>query len=112
MDEYRATDKGEKQDHHTSDHGYIFFGTGMDFVRSSQETQKLNEYFGNDRYAYLKENPNPPLSDDIIRDTNRHVALIKGRVKTRSTGEAATKLYKHGGLSLMEMLTPWIVLEV
>jgi hypothetical protein len=23
-----------------------------------------------------------------------------------------TKLYKHGGLSLMEMLTPWVVLEV
>jgi hypothetical protein len=33
-------------------------------------------------------------------------------VKTHSTGEAATKLYKHGGLSLMEMLTPWIKIEV
>lgn len=104
--------KGKNRIIITSDHGYIFFGTGMDFVRSNQETQILNEYFGNDRYAYLKENPNPPRSDDIIRDTNRQVALIKGRVKTRSTGDASTKLYKHGGLSLMEMLTPWIVLEV
>ena len=45
-------------------------------------------------------------------DTHREVALVKGRIKTRSTGEAATRLYKHGGLSLMEMLIPWIVLEV
>lgn len=96
----------------TSDHGYLFFGTGMDFVRSSQETQKLNEYFGNNRYAYLKENPNTPSSDDILIDAKRQVAMVKGRVKTKSTGEAAVKLYKHGGLSLMEMLTPWIVLEV
>jgi hypothetical protein len=33
--------------------------------------------------------------------------MIKGRVKTRSTG-ATARLYKHGGLYLMEMLTPWI----
>jgi hypothetical protein len=46
------------------------------------------------------------------RDSSRQIALIKGRVKTRSTGEAATKLNKHGGLSLMEMLTPWIEIEV
>ncbi len=104
--------KGKNRIIITSDHGYIFFGTGMDSVRSSQETQKLNDYFGNDRYAYLKENPHPPPSDDIIIDARRQVALVKGRVKTRSTGEAAAKLYKHGGLSLMEMLTPWIVLEV
>lgn len=104
--------KGKRRIIITSDHGYIFFGTGMDFVRSSQETQKLNEYFGNDRFAYIKEKSNPPQSDDIILDVRRQVAMVKGRVKTRSTGEAAVKLYKHGGLSLMEMLTPWIVLEV
>ncbi len=96
----------------TSDHGYIFFGTGMDFPRSGQEMRELNDYFGNDRYAFLPEKPNHPASDDIIIDETRRVALLKGRVKTRSTGEAASKLYKHGGLSLMEMLTPWVVLEV
>jgi hypothetical protein len=32
-------------------------------------------------------------------------------VQTHSSGQASSKLYKHGGLSLMEMLTPWIVLE-
>lgn len=102
--------KGKNRIIITSDHGYIFFGTGMDFVRSSQEIQKLNEYFGNDRYACLREKSNLPLSDDIVRDNNKQLAMIKGRVKTRSTGDAATRLYKHGGLSLMEMLTPWIIL--
>jgi len=39
------------------------------------------------------------------------LAMIKGRVKTKSTGDAASRLYKHGGLSLMEMLVPWIEIE-
>ena len=57
------------------------------------------------------EKPNPPASDDVYQDTSRQLALIKGRGQTCSTGDAATKLYKHGGLSLMEMLTPWVELE-
>jgi hypothetical protein len=93
----------------TSDHGYIFFGTGMD--RASVDINELNSYFGNDRNKILAENPDPPESDDIVIDQGRGIAMIKGRVRTRSTGEAAAKLYKHGGLSLMEMLTPWVVLE-
>lgn len=104
--------KGEKRIIITSDHGYIFFGTGMDFPRSQPELRNLNAYFGNNRNISLGENPKPPESDDIWTDTSRNVALVKGRVRTRSTGEAASKLYRHGGLSLMEMITPWIELEV
>jgi len=96
----------------TSDHGYIYFGGGMDFPRQSLEMKELNAYFGNDRYAYLQEKTAPPASNDIYLDSTRQIALLKGRVKTRASGEAATRLYKHGGLSLMEMLTPWIELEI
>ena len=103
--------KGKRKIVITSDHGYIFFGAGMDFPRQPAEMRELNAYFGNDRYVFLTEKPAPPASDDVFIDSSRQVALIKGRVKTRSTGEAAAKLYKHGGLSLMEMLTPWIELE-
>jgi hypothetical protein len=103
--------KGKKRIVITSDHGYIFFGAGMDFPRQPSELRDLNLYFGNDRHVSLTEKPDPPASDDVYRDSSRQVALIKGRVKTRSTGEAAAKLYKHGGLSLMEMLVPWIELE-
>lgn len=95
----------------TSDHGYVFFGTGLDFVRSPSEMAPLNQYFGNDRNAFLDQHPPPPPSDDVFIDPLRNIALIKGRVKTRSTGTAPTRLYKHGGLSLMEMITPWIELE-
>ncbi len=102
--------KGKKTIIVTSDHGYVFFGTGMD--RTSLDMRDLNSYFGNNRNTLLSDNPNPPKSDDIIIDEAKGVAMVKGRIKTRSTGEAAMKLYKHGGLSLMEMLTPWVVLEV
>lgn len=96
----------------TSDHGYVFFGTGMDFLRTSAETKVLNDYFGNNRFVFLSEKPSPPDSDDIVIDTVRQVAMVRGRVRTRSTGDSATKLYRHGGLTLMEMLLPWLVLEV
>jgi len=97
----------------TSDHGYIFFGTGMDFprTRTDKELKALNAYFGNDRNVSLDKNPQVPASDDVYVDEACGVAVLKGRVKTRSTGDAGTKLYKHGGLSVMEMLTPWIELE-
>ena len=103
--------KGKKKIIITSDHGYIFFGTGMDFPRTSSEMRGLNAYFGNDRNVSLKEKPDPPVSDDIFIGHSKKVAMVKGRVRTRSTGGAASKLYRHGGLSLMEMITPWIELE-
>jgi hypothetical protein len=37
--------------------------------------------------------------------------MVRGRVQTHPRGEGARKLYKHGGMSLMEMLVPWLVLE-
>lgn len=104
--------KGRKTIIITSDHGYVFFGTGMERTSSESEIRELNNYFGNNRNISLSDNPHPPKSDDIIIDEGRGVTMIKGRIKTRSTGDAATKLYKHGGLSLLEMLTPWVVLEV
>jgi len=104
--------KGKQRIIITSDHGYIFFGTGMDFPRSSSEMRGLNDCFGNDRNVSLEEKPDIPVSDDIYRCESQKTAMIKGRVRTKSTGDAARKLYKHGGLSLMEMITPWIELEV
>jgi len=103
--------KGKKKIIVTSDHGYIFFGTGMD-IPPTGDQRELNDYFGNDRSVFLHEKPHPPQSDDVYVDSVRNVAMIKGRVKTKSTGEAASRLYKHGGLSLMEMLVPWIEIEL
>ncbi len=104
--------KGKQRIIITSDHGYIFFGTGMDFPRNSSEMRGLNACFGNDRNVSLEKKSDIPVSDDIYRCESQKTAMIKGRVRTKSTGDAARKLYKHGGLSLMEMITPWIELEV
>ncbi|MBW2737990.1 MAG: hypothetical protein JRE64_03885 [Deltaproteobacteria bacterium] len=104
--------KGKKRIIITSDHGYIFFGTGMDSPRSSSEMRELNVCFGNDRNISLEKTPSIPVSDDIYICESQKTAMVKGRVRTKSTGDAARKLYKHGGLSLMEMITPWIELEV
>lgn len=104
--------KGKQKIIITSDHGYIFFGTGMDFPRSSSEMRGLNACFGNDRNVSLEEKPDIPASDDVYISQSQKTAMVKGRVRTKSTGDAARKLYKHGGLSLMEMITPWIELEV
>ena len=74
--------------------------------------KELNAYFGNERNVSLEEKPDTPVNDDIYISESQKVAMVKGRVRTKSTGDAARKLYKHGGLSLMEMITPWIELEV
>ena len=103
--------KGKKRIIITSDHGYIYFGTGMELIRKQADLTELNNYFGNNRNIYLNENSAIPQSDDIYIDNQRQIAVLKGRIKTRSSGEASAKLYKHGGLSLMEMLTPWVALD-
>ena len=84
----------------------------MDFPRTPSEMKDLNTYFGNNRNISIKEKPDILVSDDIFIGDSKKVAMVKGRVRTKSTGEAASKLYRHGGLSLMENITPWIELEV
>jgi hypothetical protein len=39
------------------------------------------------------------------------LAMLRGRLKDRPQGPAGARIYRHGGLSLMEMLVPWLVLE-
>jgi hypothetical protein len=98
----------------TSDHGYIFFGPGLSAPRQNEEIRPLTRLLGGERFMFLEEGtPEPTHPDLAIRQTPDagRVAVIRGRVQTHPPGDAANKLYKHGGLSLMEMLTPWIVLE-
>ncbi|HNQ22500.1 MAG TPA: hypothetical protein PKK06_05340 [Phycisphaerae bacterium] len=95
----------------TSDHGYVYFGSGCSFGWDNATVAPLTGYFGGDRFARLAEKPNPPDHRGVHVLADRGVAMIRGRVQTHPRGETARKLYKHGGLSLMEMLVPWLVLE-
>lgn len=95
----------------TSDHGYVYFGSGCSFAWDNATVAPLSAYFGGERFARLSEKPNPPQHRGVHVASDRGVAMIRGRVQTHPRGEGARRLYKHGGLSLMEMLTPWLVLE-
>lgn len=94
----------------TSDHGYVYFGAGFSFARSNPELRPLTEYLGGERYKRLEEDVSPPEHPDLAVYPHRKIAVLKGRVQTHPPGLAASRLYKHGGLSIMEILVPWIVL--
>jgi hypothetical protein len=94
----------------TSDHGYIFLEQTT--PRTRFELSPLSQRFGNTRFHRLTP-AEPPLNHpDVAHLTSRHLECLRGRVTTHSSGEGANKLYRHGGLSLMEMLTPWLVLQL
>jgi hypothetical protein len=102
--------KGIKKIVVTSDHGYTFLDSGLSFERSRTEIGELNRFFGNNRCRKITDTSELPVSGDVF--VGNDYAMIKGRVHTRSTGTAASHLYKHGGMSLMECFTPWLVLEL
>jgi len=95
----------------TSDHGYVYFGSGCSFGWDNATVAPLTAYFGGERFARLDEKPNPPDHRGVYVLPDRGVAMIRGRVQTHPRGSGARKLYKHGGMSLMEMLVPWLELE-
>lgn len=92
----------------TSDHGYIFLGPGLSEPRlngvdRSLEGKRYREFPANEELPYKK----PGLWIDPIR----RLAVVAGRVHNRPQAPSpSNSLYRHGGLSLMEMLTPWLVL--
>lgn len=96
----------------TSDHGYCYFGAGCSFPRSPATLRPLSAWLGGERWRRLEPGgEEPPKHPDLAILSHRGVATIRGRVQTHPPGPTSSRLYKHGGLSLMEMLTPWIVLE-
>jgi len=94
----------------TSDHGYVYFGAGMSFSRSNAALRPLNAYVGGERFRRTSDLESVPEHSDLLLVPDRNVAMIRGRVQTHPPGPASARLYKHGGLSLMEMLTPWVEL--
>ncbi len=95
----------------TSDHGYAYFGPGMSFQRTTAAVRPLTAYLGGERFRYYSESDSPPDHSDLTVLRDRHLAIIRGRVQTHPSGAASSRLYKHGGLSLMETLVPWIELR-
>jgi len=95
----------------TSDHGYVYFGPGMSFTRNQAEIRPLTQFFGGERAKETRPGDVLPAHADLYIKNDKTAALIRGRVQCHPPGPNASKLYKHGGMSFMEMFTPWLVLE-
>ena len=92
----------------TSDHGYVFLKSGFSDTRLKNADRVLN---GKRFRFYTEDEPLPNQTAGLAVDKARRLAILEGRAHNRPQAPSASQsVYRHGGLSLMEMLTPWLVL--
>lgn len=92
----------------TSDHGYVFLGGAL----SDRDLDGADRVLHRKRYyQFPLDEPLPAARPGIWLDLDRRIGVLAGRCQNRPQGATgAQSLYRHGGLSLMEVFTPWIVL--
>jgi hypothetical protein len=93
----------------TSDHGYIYLNAGFE---SEVKAEKALQALQNDRFRIFEANEEMSgIFPELQTLPERQLSMLRGRIKNRPQGSSANKVFRHGGMSLMEMLTPYIVLE-
>lgn len=92
----------------TSDHGYIFLGAGL----NDPNLDGLDRPLQGKRFRQFGPGEAlPEAQPGLWVNTERKLAVLSGRTHNRPQAPSASQsIYRHGGLSLMEMLTPWLVL--
>lgn len=91
----------------TSDHGYIFFGQGLDATHINP-----GRLLDQDRCKFFGPDESLPVDlDEIQIIPEKRLGMLRGRIKNRPQGPAAKSAYRHGGMSLMEMLTPFLIIR-
>ena len=93
----------------TSDHGYVFLGAGL----SDPSLNGFDRSLDGKRFkAFGPDEELPAPRPGLWVDRQRRLAMLAGRCHNRPKAPSASRsVYRHGGLTLMEMLTPWLVLE-
>jgi hypothetical protein len=92
----------------TSDHGYVYLGPGLSDRSLDGKDRALN---GKRSREFNQEESLPVETPELFIDRERRVAAIKGRCHNRPQAPLpAQSVYRHEGISLMEVLTPWLVL--
>jgi hypothetical protein len=92
----------------TSDHGYVYLGSGLSDRSLDGKDRPLK---GKRFREYSEEELLPEESPEIFIDRERRLAVIKGRCQNHPQAPSPSQsLYRHEGISLMEVLTPWLVL--
>ena len=62
--------------------------------------------------TYHDDEPLPEPRPGLWVEPQRRLAMLAGRCHNRPQAPSASRsVHRHGGLTLMEMLTPWLVLE-
>lgn len=89
----------------TGDHGYVWMGGGATWPLEGDEEKLLSEHF--------KGNRATERATDALCTTDKvylhgEGAAARGRFAWGARVPSAVRLYKHGGVSLMECLVPWI----
>lgn len=92
----------------TSDHGYVFLKSGF----SDARLKNADRFLAGKRFRFFSaEEPLPPSLTGVAIDESRRLAILVGRAHNRPQAPSASQsVYRHGGISLMEVLTPWLVL--
>ena len=92
----------------TSDHGYVFLKSGF----SDTRLKNLDRPPNGKRFRFYEENEAlPDRAPGLWLDESRRLAVLAGRGHNRPQAPSASQsVYRHGGLTLMEMFTPWLVL--
>ncbi len=93
----------------TSDHGYVYFGVGLESDRNGEEALR---WLDQDRAKFWEEGAaGSPDCPELQVVPGKRLAMLRGRIKNRPQGKSANKVFRHGGMSFMEMLTPWLVIQ-
>ncbi len=92
----------------TSDHGFVYLGSGL----SDRSLDGKDKTLNHKRYRQFSEEETLPADGPgIFVDPKRRLAVLKGRCHNRPQAPSPSQsLYRHEGISLMEVLTPWLVL--
>lgn len=92
----------------TSDHGYVFLKSGFSDTRLKNLDRPLN----GKRFKFFEAGESLPQAvPGLWVDGSRRFATLAGRAHNRPQAPSASQsVYRHGGLSLMETLTPWLML--
>ena len=93
----------------TSDHGYVYLSAGFE---SGEKGKDALNFLEQERFKYYNAEEDVPENLSGLQFVpDRNLAMLRGRIKNHPKGHAAKRVFRHGGLSLMEMLTPWLVIE-
>jgi|LSQX01.2.fsa_nt_gb hypothetical protein len=95
----------------TSDHGYIWQGDANTWGVSGDEERILAKHFKNQRCttsATIDEAMKLASGTGGKAWVSDRTAAARGRFAWGGKVKGPIKLYKHGGVSLMECITPWL----